>query len=173
MNFVVALKRADCVWFELSKRSNLTAKSVQGTSLALQSVDNIHGGDSLPLGVLGVGDGITDDVLKEDLEDTTGLFVDESRDTLDSSTSRQTTDGGLGDALDVITKYLAVTLGASLAQSLASFATSSHVASMSVTDGESGGHLSYMQSVGQSQIPLSTAPIGRNQDCAGQTATIV
>ena len=126
MNFVVALKRADCVWFELNKSSNLTAKSVQGTSLALQSVDNIHGGDSLPLGVLGVGDGITDDVLKEDLEDTTGLFVDESRDTLDSSTSRQTTDGGLGDALDVITKYLTVTLGASLAESLPSFATSSH-----------------------------------------------
>ena len=143
MNFVVALKRADCVWFELNKRSNLAAKSVQGTSLALQSVDNIHGGDSLPLGVLGVGDGITDDVLKEDLEDTTGLFVDESRDTFDSSTSRQTTDGGLGDALDVITKYLTVTLGASLAESLSSFATSSHCCSSDDTDaiGWGGGTL--------------------------------
>ena len=137
MNLLVALKRAGCFWLNLSKRSNLTAKSVQGTSLALQSVDDIHGGDSLPLGVLGVGDGITDDVLKEDLEDTTGLLVDESRDTLDSSTSRQTADGGLGDALDVITKYLAVTLGASLAESLASFTTSSHCCSSDDTDATS------------------------------------
>ena len=108
------------------KAVSLTSESVQGTSLTLQSIDDIHGGDGLPLGVLGVGDCITDDVLKENLKDTAGLLVDESRDTLDSSTSRQTTDGGLGDALDVITKYLTVTLGASLAESLPSFATSSH-----------------------------------------------
>ena len=61
-------------------------------------------------------------------------IVDESRDTLDSSTSRQTADGGLGDALDVVTKYLAVTLGASLAESLASFTTSSHCCSSDDTD---------------------------------------
>ena len=68
-------------------KSSLTAESVQGAALAFQSVHHIHGGDSLPLGVLGVGDGITDDVLKEDLEDTTGLLVDEARDTLDTTSS--------------------------------------------------------------------------------------
>jgi len=66
----------------------LTSESVKGTSLTLQSIDNIHSGDCLPLGMLGVGDGVTDDVLKEYLEDTTGLLVDESRDTLDSSPAR-------------------------------------------------------------------------------------
>lgn len=65
----------------------LTSESVEGTSLSLQSVDNVHGCDGLPLGMLGVGDGITDDVLQEHLEDTTGLFVDESRDSLDSTTA--------------------------------------------------------------------------------------
>ena len=44
--------------------------------------------------MLGVGDGITDDVLKEDLEDTTGLLVDQARDTLDTSPASQTADGG-------------------------------------------------------------------------------
>ena len=83
--------------------SFLTSESVKGTSLPLEGIDDIHSGDSLPLGVFGVGDGITDDVLKENLEDTTGLFVDESRDSLDSTTTRQTADGGLGDTLDVIT----------------------------------------------------------------------
>ena len=106
----------------------LTAESVQGASLPLESIDNIHGGDGLPLGVFSVGDSIPDDVLEEHLEDTTGLLVDESRDPLDTSTSRQTTDGRLGDALDVVSQHLTVTLGASLSESLSSFASSGHVA---------------------------------------------
>ena len=116
----------------LEHTSGLTAKAVQGASLPLQGVDDVHGSDSLALGVFGVGDGVTDDVLKEYLEDTTGLLVDESRDTLDSSTTCQTTDGGLGDALDVITQHLAVPLGASLAETLSSLAASSHGCRMNV-----------------------------------------
>ena len=82
---------------------NLTAKSVQGTALTLQGIDDIHGGDGLSLGVLGVGDGITDDIFEENLQDATGLFVDEAGDTLYTTTTSQTTDSGLGDTLDVIT----------------------------------------------------------------------
>ena len=106
----------------------LTSESVQGASLPLEGIDHIHGGDGLPLGVFGVGDGIPDHVLKEHLEDATGLLVDEAGDPLDSSPPRQTADGGLGDALDVVPQHLTVTLGASLSESLASFATSGHVA---------------------------------------------
>ena len=94
--------------------------------MTLQSVDDVHGGDGLSLGVLGVGDGISDDVLKEDLEDTAGLLVDEAGDTLDSTTTRKTADGGLGDTLDVITQHFAMTLGASLSEALSSFAASRH-----------------------------------------------
>ena len=43
--------------------NSLTTKSVQSTALALQSVDNIHGGDGLSLGMLSVGDSISDDIL--------------------------------------------------------------------------------------------------------------
>ena len=92
----------------------LTSESIEGTSLPLQGIDDIHSGDGLPLGMLSVGDGITDDVLKEHLEDTTGLLVDQARDTLDTTTASQTADGGLGDTLDVITQDFAVTLSASL-----------------------------------------------------------
>jgi hypothetical protein len=105
----------------------LTSESVESAALTLEGIDNIHGGDSLPLGMFGVGDGITDDVLKEDLEDTSGLLIDEARDTLDTSTASQSADGGLGDALDVITQHFAMTLGASLAESFASFSSSGHV----------------------------------------------
>ena len=112
---------------EVPYDESLTSESVEGTSLPLESIDHIHSGDGLPFGVLGVGDGIPDDVLKEDLEDTTGLLVDESRDTLDSSTASQPSDGGLGDSLDVVSQHLTVTLGTSLSKSLSSFTTSSHV----------------------------------------------
>lgn len=54
----------------------LTTETVEGTALALESVDNVERGDGLALGVLSVCDSITDDALEEGLEDTTGLFVD-------------------------------------------------------------------------------------------------
>jgi len=69
--------------------------------------------------VLGVGYGITDDRLEERLEDTTGLFVDHGGDTLDTATTGETANGGLGDTLDVVAQDLAVTLGAALAETLA------------------------------------------------------
>jgi hypothetical protein len=76
--------------------------------------------------MLSVGDSIPDDILQEYLQYTSGLFIDESRYTLHTSTTGQTTDCWLGDTLDVITEYLAVTLGSTLSQSLSSFASARH-----------------------------------------------
>ena len=118
----------------LRKSLSLSSESVEGTSLPLESIDNIHGGDSLPLGVFSVGDSVPDDILQENLENSTGLLIDEARDTLDSSTTSQPPDGRLGDALDVVSQHLPVPLGTALSQSLSSFSTSSHVAARSVTD---------------------------------------
>ena len=81
----------------------LTSESVQGPALSFQGVYYVHGSDGLPLGVLCVCDGITDHILQEYLQDATGLFVDESRDSLDTTSASKTTDGRLGDTLDVIT----------------------------------------------------------------------
>tara|TARA_R110002050_G_scaffold222866_1_gene358683 strand:+ start:454 stop:828 length:375 start_codon:yes stop_codon:yes gene_type:complete len=104
----------------------LSSESVQGAALALESIDDIHGGDSLSASVLGVGDSVTDDVLKEGLEDTSGLLIDEARDTLDTTSASETTDGGFGDTLDVIAQHLTVTLGSALSEPLSSLSTSSH-----------------------------------------------
>lgn len=101
----------------------LTAETVEGTALALERVDDIQRGDGLALSVLGVGDGVTDDGLKEGLEHTAGLLVDHGGDTLDTATASQTADGGLGDTLDVVAQDLAVTLGAALAETLAALTT--------------------------------------------------
>ena len=46
----------------------LSAKAVQGPALPLQSIDHIHSCHSLPLGMLGVGDSVSDHILQEDLK---------------------------------------------------------------------------------------------------------
>ena len=102
----------------------LAAETVEGLALSLQGVDDIESGDGLSLGVFGVGDGITDDVLEENLQDTASLFVDQTRNTLDTTTTGQTADSWLGNTLDIITKNFSVTLGASLSETFASFTTS-------------------------------------------------
>jgi hypothetical protein len=94
--------------------------------LTLEGVDDVHGSDGLTASVLSVGDRVADDILKKDLEDTTGLFVDQTRNTFDTSTTSETTDGGLGNTLDVIAKNLAMTLGSSLSESLSSLSSARH-----------------------------------------------
>ena len=128
MKEVVALKRADSIT-QMWRASTgcLTAETIERAALTLECVDDVHGSDGLALGVLGVGDCVADHVLEEHLEDTAGLLVDEAGDTLHSTAASQTADGGLGDALDVIAKNFAMTLGASLAESLSSFAATGHV----------------------------------------------
>jgi len=43
--------------------------------------------------------------------------------TLDTATTCETANGGLGDALDIVAKNLAVTLGTTLAETFSTFAT--------------------------------------------------
>ena len=94
----------------------LSSKAVQGPALPLEGIHHVHGSHSLPLGMLSVGDSITDDILQEHLyaqdmqdktlkrenhlQDTSGLFIDQTTDPLDSSSSGQPSDGRLGDALN-------------------------------------------------------------------------
>ena len=154
--------------------------------MPLESIDHIHGGDSLPLGVFSVGDSIPDHILQENLENSTSLLIDEARDTLDSSTTSQPPDGGLGDALDVVSQHLPVPLGASLSQSLSSFATSSHVAWLSVNDAVSRDCILYIRWPGQSEarssligqiarrdIQISFAPIEFRSKSMGKASSYV
>ena len=92
----------------------LTPKTIESPVLPLQSVNNIHGSNSLAASVLGVGHSIANHVLQEDLEDATCLLIDETADTLDSATPGQTPNGRLRNSLDVIPQNLTVPFRSSL-----------------------------------------------------------
>ena len=49
--------------FIVGDKIELTSESVQGSALSFQSIDNVHGSDSLPLSMFGVCDCISDDIL--------------------------------------------------------------------------------------------------------------
>lgn len=110
----------------MDNAERLSTEAVEGAALALEGVDDVEGGDGLTAGVLRVGDGVTDHVLKEDLEHTAGLLIDEAADALDTTTASQAADGGLGDALDGVAEDTAVALGSALSEALASLSTSGH-----------------------------------------------
>ena len=77
--------------------------------------------------------------------DAPSLLVDETADTLDTTTACETTDSGLGDTLDVVAQDLqrsgdeegggwtdlAVALGSTLAETLAALSTTRHVVRVS------------------------------------------
>jgi hypothetical protein len=105
----------------------LTAETVQSASLTLQGVYDVHGRNSLPLGVFGVRNSVPDNVLEEYFEDTSRLFVDQTGYTFDASTAGKTSDGRLRYTLDIIAKNFAVTFGASFSQTLSTFSTASHI----------------------------------------------
>jgi hypothetical protein len=81
--------------------NSLTSKTIECLSLVLESIDDVHGCDGPMPSMLSEGGRITDDALKEDLEHTAALLVDEARDMLDTTTTSKMAYGGLGDALDV------------------------------------------------------------------------
>ena len=95
--------------------------------MSLECVDNIEGGDGLSLGVFSVGNGVANNVFEEASEDVSSFLIDERGDSLDTSTSGESSDGGLGDAHDgFFERFLGVALGTNLSVSLSNFTSSGH-----------------------------------------------
>jgi hypothetical protein len=101
--------------------------NVKSAALTLKRVDNVHGSYGLTASMLSVGDGVSNEVLKEDLEDTANLFVDKTRHTLDTTSARKSSDCGISDPLDIVSQDLAVIPGASLSHTFSSFSSAIHV----------------------------------------------
>nr|XP_012609545.1 uncharacterized protein LOC105865490 [Microcebus murinus] len=118
-----------------AKRVTIMPKDIQlarrirgerGAPLAFKGVHHVHGSDSLALGVLRVGDRVPDDVLQEHLQHTPSLFINEARDPLDASAASKTPNGGLRNALDVVSQDLAMALSAAFAETFSAFSPARH-----------------------------------------------
>lgn len=96
--------------FEVCKSSS---KSVESPALALQSVRKVESCDCLVASMFSIGDCISDNVLEQNLD--TRLLVHQACDALDSRTSGQSTNGWLGDSLNIISQNLPVPLESTFA----------------------------------------------------------
>ena len=90
------------------KQASLTTETVQSAALAFQRVHNIHRSDGLAASVLGVSDGVTDDVFKKHFQHTTSLLVDQVADAFHTSSASQAANSRFGDTLDVIAQHFTV-----------------------------------------------------------------
>ena len=114
--------------------SSSAAETVEGSALTLESVDDVESGDGLALGVLGVDNGVADNVLEEAAEDGAGLLVDVGGDALNATSACESADSRLGDAEDGLTEGLATevhSLGAGLAATETSLALATAAADLS------------------------------------------
>jgi hypothetical protein len=87
-------------------------------------VNKIKRSDGLTLGILGVGDGITDDTSEEGFKDATGFLVNRGRYALDTTAASKTADRGLCYTTNGITGGFTVTLCTKLSKTSATFAIS-------------------------------------------------
>ena len=76
--------------------------AVEHAASLAEGVDDVQRGDCRALGVLGVGDGVTDDALDEALQDAADLLVHDAGDALDTASAGEAADRWLGDAADVV-----------------------------------------------------------------------
>ncbi|KAK9059784.1 hypothetical protein SSX86_020488 [Deinandra increscens subsp. villosa] len=120
MNFIQTLKHPTYII------NLLTSKSIQSSSLPLQSINNIHGRHRLPPSVLSVGHSVTNNILQKDLQDATCLFIDQPADPLHSASPRQPPDRRLRDSLNVIPENFPVALCSSLSQPLSTLSAARH-----------------------------------------------
>ena len=99
-----------------------STETVEGSALSLEGVNDIESSNSLSLGVLGVGNGVLDNVLEEASEDNSGLVIDEGADSLDSTSSSESSNGWLGDTENgVLDGFGSESLGSSLSSDLSEF----------------------------------------------------
>ena len=110
-----------------SRRSQSVTETVESSTLSLEGVDDIHSGDSFSSGVFGVSDGISDNLFEERSENSSGVIIDERGDSLDTTSSTESSDSWFGDTVNSGSSGLSgVSLATMFANTFHSFAFSDH-----------------------------------------------
>ena len=80
--------------------SSSAPEAVESSALSFEGVDHIESSHGLSLGMLSVGDRVTDHIFEEGPENISTFIIDVSRDSLDSASSSDSPDRRLGDSHD-------------------------------------------------------------------------
>ena len=101
-------------------------ETVKCSTLPLECINHIHSSDGLPPRVLSISHGIPNYVLKEVPQNSSDFLIDVTADTLDTASSGETSNGGFGDTLDVLTHNLTVPLCTALTETFTTLSSSGH-----------------------------------------------
>ena len=108
----------------------LTTETVEGSALSLKGINNVKSSNSLSLGVLSVSCGVSDDVFEEALQNSSGIVVDVSGNTFNTTSSGKSSNSWLGDTFNAWLVCLSgVSFGADLTDTLTTFSLSDHLMS--------------------------------------------
>jgi hypothetical protein len=83
--------------------------------------------------MFGVRYSVPNNVFQKDFQHTSRFFVNQTRDTLHSTTACQTPYSGLRYSLDIISQNFPVPLGTTFTETFPSFSSSSHDATLQTT----------------------------------------
>lgn len=75
-------------------------ESEEGFTVPLHGKDDVHGGHCLSLSVSSVHSGVSEEFLHKLHDDLSGVWVDEARNSLDTSSSGKSSNASFGDAFD-------------------------------------------------------------------------
>jgi hypothetical protein len=76
--------------------------------------------------MFGVRNSVTNNVFQKDFQHTSGFFVNQTGDSLYSTTACQPPNSRLSDSLDVISQHFPVPLRTTFTQTFTAFASTSH-----------------------------------------------
>jgi hypothetical protein len=125
------------------EQHGLDTETVESAAAALERIDDIEGSDGFPLCMLCIGYRVADHLkinrlgtrmtdrvatytLEEVFQYSTSFLVDETRDTLDTTTTSEAANCRLGDALNVVPQDFTMTLGTSLSETFATLSTAGY-----------------------------------------------
>lgn len=105
----------------MQRDDELGFETIQGFALSFQRVYDVHCADSLTTTVFCVRNRIPDHIFKKILQNSTSLFVDQTTDSLHTSSPSEPPDSRFCDSLNIVSRHFSVSYRATLPKTFTAF----------------------------------------------------
>ena len=157
----------------------LATESIKNFASSFESIDNVQSCNSFSFCMFGVGNSITNYIFEKYAKNTssfffmvqfhahrltdlptgkilnlawTKTFINESRNSLDSTSSSQSTNGRFGNTMDTIPQRFSVSLRSPFTQTLTTFSSSWHLFFRMITKSNSGSNFRISPKAGETKL---------------------